>query len=222
MNWKINSSWKKILTTEFKKNYFKNLEKFLSKEYQQKNIFPAWENIFQAFNKTKYSNLKIILIGQDPYHTAGMATGLAFSIPMGQKLPPSLKNIYQEIETDLKIKKNFIDGNLEGWAEQGVLLLNQVLTVEEGKPGSHWNLGWEKFTANLIQKISAEKENLVFLLWGANAQKVEKYIFQPEKHLILKSAHPSPLSAYRGFFGCRHFSQANQFLVKNKIKKIDW
>ncbi len=218
----INKKWKKFLADEFKSENFKKLWKFLEKEYSEKEIFPAPKNIFRAFNETDLENLKVVIIGQDPYHTPGIAEGLCFSIPHGAKVLPSIKNIYKEMEADLKIKKNFSDGNLKYLAKQGVLLINQVLTVEAHKPGSHWKQGWENFTASAIEKISKEKENLVFLLWGKNAQEVEKFIQQPEKHLILKAAHPSPFSAHRGFFGCKHFSKTNKFLEKKNLEKIEW
>ena len=201
---------------------FKKLWSFLEKEYAKKEIFPEEKNIFRALNEVPLEKIKVVIIGQDPYHTPGIAEGLCFSIPHGAKVLPSIKNIYKEMEADLKVKKDFSNGNLEYLAEQGVLLLNQVLTVEAHKPGSHWKKGWENFTHSLIKKISAEKENLVFLLWGKNAQEVEAFISQPEKHLILKAAHPSPFSAHRGFFGCKHFSQTNKYLKEKHKKKIKW
>jgi len=218
----IDKKWKEFLKEEFNSKYFKNLWIFLEKEYKNKEIFPESKNIFKAFNKTLLENLKVIIIGQDPYHTPGVAEGLCFSIPHGAKVLPSIKNIYKEMEVDLKIKKDFKNGNLEYLTKQGVLLLNQVLTVEAHKPGSHWKKGWEDFTAQAIKKISEEKENIVFILWGKNAQEIEKYIQNKEKHLILKSAHPSPFSAYRGFFGNKHFSKTNEYLKKNNKKEIEW
>ena len=218
----IDKKWKEFLKEEFNSKSFKNLWNFLEKEYQEKKIFPEAKNIFRAFNEVPLEKLKVIIIGQDPYHTPSIAEGLCFSIPHGAKVLPSIKNIYKEIENDLKIKKNFKDGNLKYLTKQGVLLLNQVLTVEAHKPGSHWKKGWENFTAQAIKKISQEKENLVFILWGKNAQEIEKYIQNKENHLILKSAHPSPFSAHRGFFGNKHFSKTNEYLKKHNKKEISW
>ncbi len=222
MEIKINDKWKNFLKEELKSNNFEKLWTFLEKEYSKKDIFPESKNIFRAFNETPIEKIKVIIIGQDPYHTPGVAEGLCFSIPKNAKVLPSIKNIYKEMENDLKIKKNFSDGNLEYLAKQGVLLLNQVLTVEAHKPGSHWKKGWEEFTASAIKKISSQKENLVFLLWGKNAQEIEKFIQNPKNHLILKAAHPSPFSAHKGFFGCKHFSKTNKYLEKNKKNKIKW
>ncbi len=218
----LNKEWKIFLKEELKSENFKKLWNFLEKEYQEKEIFPEAKNIFRALNEVPLEKIKVIIIGQDPYHTPKIAEGLCFSIPHGAKILPSIKNIYKEMETDLKIKKDFSDGNLEYLAKQGVLLLNQVLTVEAHKPASHRKKGWEDFTYSLIKKISAKKENLVFLLWGKNAQEVEAFISQPEKHLILKAAHPSPFSAHRGFFGCRHFSKTNKYLKEKNKKEIKW
>ena len=218
----IDKKWRKFLKEEFESENFKKLWKFLKKEYSEKEIFPEPKNIFRAFNEVPLEKLKVVIIGQDPYHTPGIAEGLCFSIPKGAKVLPSIKNIHKEMEADLKIKKNFSDGNLEYLAKQGVLLINQVLSVEAHKPGSHWKKGWENFTASVIEKISAEKENLVFILWGKNAQEIEKHIQNKEKHLILKSAHPSPFSAHRGFFGNKHFSKTNKFLKEKKLPEIKW
>jgi len=218
----IDKKWKEFLKEEFESKNFKKLWKFLEKEYSEKKIFPAPKNIFRAFNEVPLEKLKVVIIGQDPYHTPGIAEGLCFSIPHGAKVLPSIKNIYKEMESDLKIKKDFSNGNLEYLAKQGVLLINQVLSVEAHKPGSHWKKGWEKFTASVIEKISAEKENLVFILWGKNAQEIEEHIQNKKKHLILKSAHPSPFSAHRGFFGNKHFSKTNKFLKEKKLPEIEW
>jgi len=225
---KLDESWKEILNEYFKsKDYFK-LKDFLEKEYSEKNlknkkeIFPKKEEIFTAYNLTPVSKVKVIIVGQDPYHTPNIAHGLSFSVRKGNKIPPSIKNIYKEIESDIKIKKDFNNADLTKWAEQGVLLINKVLTVQAHLPGSHWNKGWEKFTEEIIKKLSLKKENLVFILWGKNAQELEKNIENKEKHLILKSSHPSPFSAYRGFFGNKHFSKTNKYLNENNIKEIDW
>jgi len=218
----IDKKWKKFLKEEFESENFSKLWNFLEKEYKEKQIFPESKNIFNAFNSCSLENLKVVIVGQDPYHTPGIAHGLAFSVSAGNKIPPSIKNIYKEIENNLGIKKDFKNGNLQNWAGQGVLLLNQVLTVQSHLPGSHWKKGWEEFSEKVIEKISQEKENIVFILWGVNAQKLEKSILQPEKHLILKSVHPSPLSAYRGFFGCNHFQKCNNFLKLKKKKEIRW
>jgi len=225
---KLDESWKKILNEYFESEDYFKLKDFLEKEYSEKNlknkkeIFPKKEEIFTAYNLTPLSKVKVIIVGQDPYHTPGIAHGLSFSVRKGNKIPPSIKNIYKEIESDIKIKKDFNNADLTKWAEQGVLLINKVLTVQAHLPGSHWNKGWEKFTEEIIKKLSLKKENLVFILWGKNAQELEKNIENKEKHLILKSSHPSPFSAYRGFFGNKHFSKTNKYLNKNNIKKIDW
>ncbi len=218
----INKKWKSFLKKELESENFLKLSDFLEKEYSQKEIFPNQKNIFNAFNKTDLKNLKVIIIGQDPYHTPNIAYGLSFSVKTGNKIPPSIKNIYKEIESDLKIKKDFKNADLENWAEQGILLLNQVLTVEAHKPGSHWKKGWENFTSSVIEKISFEKENIVFILWGKNAQEIEKFIKNKKTHLILKSAHPSPFSAHRGFFGSKTFSKTNKYLKLKNKKEIKW
>ena len=216
----IEPSWYNLLENEFEKEYFNNLRKIVKNEYVNKKIFPPSNLIFNAFNLTPVEKVKVIIIGQDPYHGEGQAHGLSFSVPKGIKIPPSLLNIYKELKTDIgkTVPKN---GLLEDWAKQGVLLLNSVLTVEFGKANSHKNVGWEEFTEATINLISKKKENLVFLLWGNYAHKKEVFI-NPNKHLILKSVHPSPLSAYNGFFGSKHFSKTNNFLRKNNIKEILW
>jgi uracil-DNA glycosylase len=216
----IELSWYNLLENEFEKGYFTNLREFVKNEYSNKIIFPPAKLIFNAFNLTPVEKVKVIIIGQDPYHGGGQAHGLSFSVPKGIRIPPSLINIYKELKTD--IGKNISkDGLLEDWAKQGVLLLNSVLTVESGKANSHKSIGWERFTESVIDLISREKNNLVFLLWGSYAHKKEDFIY-PNNHLILKSVHPSPLSAYNGFFGSKHFSKANKFLKKNNIKEILW
>jgi len=216
----IETSWYELLKDEFEKDYFLKLRKFIKNEYKTKQIFPHPKNIFKAFELTPANDVKVVILGQDPYHGANQAHGLAFSVQEDIKIPPSLNNIYKELYDDLNIpiKRS---GNLESWAKQGVLLLNSVLTVESGKANSHKNIGWEKFTESVISLISKKKEILVFLLWGNYAHKKEDFI-ESNNHLILKSVHPSPLSAYNGFFGSKHFSKANNFLKKNNIKEIVW
>ena len=216
----IETSWYELLKDEFDKDYFLKLRQFIKNEYKTKQIFPHPKDIFKAFELTPVNDVKVVILGQDPYHGANQAHGLAFSVQEDIKIPPSLNNIYKELYDDLNIpiKRS---GNLEYWAKQGVLLLNSVLTVESGKANSHKNIGWEKFTESVISLISKKKEILVFLLWGNYAHKKEDFI-ESNNHLILKSVHPSPLSAYNGFFGSKHFSKANNFLKKNNIKEIVW
>lgn len=218
----IHSSWNRLLKDEFQKNYFKELWKNVdimhkSKEYR---VFPPQELVFNAFNHCHFDNLKVVIIGQDPYHKKEQAHGLAFSVPDGIEIPPSLQNIYKEIESDLGTKAP-TSGNLERWADQGVLLLNATLTVQEASAGAHQKLGWERFTDTVIQKISQEKEHVVFLLWGAFAQQ-KATLIDINKHLMLTAPHPSPLSAYRGFFGCKHFSKVNKYLIEHKQKPVAW
>ena len=216
----IEESWYKTLGQEFEKPYFEEIREFVRKEYSEKTIFPTARNIFKAFNSTPFNKVKVVIIGQDPYHGEGQAHGLCFSVNHGVDIPPSLKNIFKEIEEDLNIPIPD-SGNLQNWADEGVLLLNSVLTVQEGKAHSHKGIGWEKFTDQAIQKLSVDRHGLVFLLWGNSAQEKEKLI-DLDKHLVLKSVHPSPLSAYNGFFGCRHFSQVNKYLKATNKKTIDW
>ena len=216
----IEESWYNLLENEFEKTYFNNLRDFVKNEYKSKQIFPPPKLIFNAFNLTPVKKVKVIIIGQDPYHKEGQAHGLSFSVPKKIKTPPSLMNIYKELESD--IGKDIPNhGLLEDWANQGVLLLNSVLTVESGKANSHKNVGWERFTEAIISKISTKKKKIVFLLWGNYAHKKEEFINSSE-HLVLKSVHPSPLSAYNGFFGCKHFSKTNKFLKQNNIGEIAW
>lgn len=206
---------------EYNDDYFEELALFLLKEEQSgKVIFPPKEKVFNAFEKCSFENLKVVIIGQDPYHGIGQANGLAFSVSDGIKIPPSLRNIFKEINSDLGIPIP-INGDLSTWAEKGVLLLNAVLTVEEGKPGSHQNKGWERFTDEIIKMISDEKSGIVFLLWG-NYAKSKSDIIDEKKHLILTAAHPSPLSAYNGFFQCKHFSKTNKYLTIMEKTPIDW
>lgn len=220
MNVKIDPSWHTQLEKEFEKQYFKDLTDFVRKEYQTKRIYPPGSFIFNAFNVCPFSNVKVVLLGQDPYHGPNQAHGLCFSVNDKIPLPPSLQNIYKEIESDLNIK-TYTTGNLERWAKQGVFLLNATLTVQSGMAGSHQGKGWETFTDAVIKILSQEKEHLVFLLWGSYAQQKASLIDE-HKHLVLKAVHPSPLSAYRGFFGCRHFSKTNEYLRLNGLPEIDW
>ncbi len=214
------TSWKKALYKEFRKEYFQNLYKFISAEYFSSSIYPSWDNIFLALNICPLNKVKVVILGQDPYHHPNQATGLAFSVHSNSKIPPSLNNIFKEIENDLGIAPNK-NGNLSRWARQGVLLLNTTLTVRENKPTSHQNQGWEILTDKIIKIISEEKSNVVFILWGKYAQ-TKRSLINTNKHLILESNHPSPLSAYRGFFGSKHFSHTNIYLRQHKIESIDW
>jgi len=216
----IEDSWFQILKDEFEKHYFISLTNKLRQLYREKEIFPHPSNIFNAYNSTPFDKVKVVIIGQDPYHGPGQAHGLCFSVPDGFKIPPSLKNIFKEQSDDLKIAVPN-SGNLQKWAHEGVLLLNNVLTVECSMANSHKNLGWEKFTKATIEAISGKLNNIVFLLWGRDAQLKEELI-DNTKHLILKTVHPSPLSAYNGFFGCQHFSKTNSYLEMNNIEKISW
>ena len=217
---KLNASWKEVLMNEFEKDYFKKLTDFVQNEYNTKTIYPPQSEIFSAFDFTPFENVKVVILGQDPYHGEGQANGLSFSVADGIKLPPSLRNIYKELKDDVGIEIS-TSGNLESWAKQGVLLLNATLTVEATKAGSHQKKGWETFTDAVIQKLSDQKENLVFILWGAYAQK-KGAKFDRNKHLVIESAHPSPLGAYRGFWGSKPFSTTNQFLKSKNITEIDW
>lgn len=216
----IDSSWKKLLKPEFEKEYMHELEAKLRVAYQEKVIYPRPADIFTAFNLTSFDKIKVVIIGQDPYHGPNQAHGLCFSVQPGIKVPPSLANIYKELESDLGLKMPK-HGCLKSWAENGVLLLNALLTVEDGKPMSHKNFGWEKFTDQVIDLINEKKENIVFMLWGSPAHSKAKNV-DPQKHYVLKSVHPSPLSSYRGYFGCKHFSLCNQFLESKGIKPVDW
>ncbi len=220
MDVKIDKSWYDELSSEFDKEYFWQLRNFIHSEYKTKIIYPQAKNIFAAFDLCPFDSVKLVIIGQDPYHEPGQAHGLCFSVQDGCLLPPSLKNIYKEIETDLGKQMPF-SGDLSRWAKQGVLLLNATLTVEAHKAGSHQNKGWEEFTDKVIEILSNKKENLVFMLWGSYAQK-KGSVIDNKKHLVLKAVHPSPLSAYRGFFGSKHFSQANNYLISKGIEPIDW
>lgn len=207
------------MKSEFEKPYFKELAEFLHEAYEKKVIYPPKKLVFSAFT-TDLSAVNVVILGQDPYHTPGAAEGLAFSVPSSQPIPPSLVNIYKEIDTDIGFHKN-TSGSLRAWQKQGVLLLNTVLTVEAHRPKSHAGKGWEIFTTAVIEYLSDNRDNLVFMLWGRDAKNKEVLI-DPSKHLILKAAHPSPLSAYNGFFGCKHFSKCNDYLAKNGKKPIEW
>lgn len=220
MDVKIDPSWKEKLSHEFKKPYFKELVSFVKQEYQEHTVYPPGPNIFNAFNHCTFDDTKVVIIGQDPYHNPGQANGLSFSVADGVRIPPSLKNIYKEISDEFN--KSMPDsGNLERWAEQGVLLLNATLTVRANQPGSHQNKGWEEFTDEVIRTVSKEKEHLVFMLWGAYAQK-KGSIIEDTRHLVLKSAHPSPFAANRGFFGNNHFLKANEYLKSKGKEPVDW
>ncbi|WP_457750217.1 uracil-DNA glycosylase [Sulfurimonas sp.] len=216
----LNKEWKDFLSDEIHKEYFVLLLQKVFLEYKSKMIFPSYENIFRAFNLVKPSEVKVVIIGQDPYHGINQANGLAFSVCETCKIPPSLRNIYKELVDDIGCKylKN---GDLTQWAKEGVLLINAVLTVEQGKANSHKDFGWQKFTDAVIKKLSDEREHLVFILWGAPSQKKELLI-DSTKHLVIKSAHPSPLSAYRGFFHSKPFSRTNEYLMRHKKNTINW
>jgi uracil-DNA glycosylase len=220
MNVQISESWKVILKEEFEKPYFIKLADFVKQEYQNKKVFPPGPLIFKAFNDCPFDKLKVVVIGQDPYHTPGVANGLSFSANEGQKVPPSLQNIYKELYSDLGITIPR-SPDLSKWSKQGVFLLNATLTVELGKPASHQGKGWEEFTDAVIKLISDKKEHIVFILWGAYAQKKELLI-DGAKHLIIKSAHPSPFSADRGFFGSKPFSKTNNYLREKGVGEIAW
>ncbi|MEN8186265.1 MAG: uracil-DNA glycosylase [Bacteroidota bacterium] len=221
MEVKISASWKTVLKDEFDKPYFKDLVHFVKNEYHVQTCYPKGAEIFNAFNHCSFDNVKVVVIGQDPYHGENQANGLCFSVHNGITHPPSLINIFKEIESDIG-KKYPSSGNLEHWADQGVLLLNATLTVRKGEAGSHQNKGWETFTDTVIQKISEQKENVVFLLWGGYAKKKGAKI-DKSKHCVLTSGHPSPLSANRGYwFGNKHFSKTNTCLKENGLKPVAW
>ena len=220
MDVKIEQSWKDKLADEFEKDYFKNLARFVKHAYATSTVYPEGKNIFNAFSHTPFDKVKVVIIGQDPYHGPGQAHGLCFSVQDGVAPPPSLVNIFKEIEAETG-KKAPASGNLTRWADQGVLLLNSTLTVEAHKAASHQGHGWETFTDAVIKKLSDEKENLVFLLWGSPAQKKGRYIDR-SKHLVLESVHPSPLSAYRGFFGNDHFNKTNKYLTEHQMLPIEF
>ncbi|GAU76209.1 uracil-DNA glycosylase [Fusibacter sp. 3D3] len=216
----LENDWKDLLSLEFEKDYYQNLRQFLIHEYKTQTIYPLKEDLYNAFRLTAYKDVKVVILGQDPYHGAGQAHGLCFSVLKGVKTPPSLVNIYKELARDLGCKIP-THGNLISWAEQGVLLLNTVLTVRAGEANSHRNRGWETFTDEVISLLNKREDPIIFMLWGNPAQAKINRITNPQ-HLILKSTHPSPLSAHRGFLGCGHFSQANAFLESRGLTPIDW
>ncbi|UXP31716.1 uracil-DNA glycosylase [Reichenbachiella agarivorans] len=220
MNVKIHESWKNRLNNEFQRPYFQSLTSFVRSEYETKKVYPKAKDIFNAFKYSPFDQTRVVIIGQDPYHGDGQAHGLCFSVNEGIKPPPSLQNIFKEIQEDIGTPIP-TSGNLERWAHQGVLLLNATLTVQAQQPGSHQKKGWEEFTDAVIQLLSDEKENLVFLLWGAYAQKKGAIIDQT-KHLVLESAHPSPFAVHRGFFGNKHFSKTNTYLKEKGLPIINW
>lgn len=215
----IQNSWDEVLSDEFKSEYYLKLREFLKKEYFSRTIYPPMNDIFNALKFTPYEKVKVVILGQDPYHEKGQAEGLCFSVPKGVKTPPSLVNIFKEIKDDLNIDNT--SPELSCWAKQGVLLLNTSLTVREGQANSHSGKGWEILTDAIIKKLNDRKQPIVFLLWGANARSKAAFITN-KNHLVLSAAHPSPLSAYNGFFGCKHFSKTNEFLIENGIEPIDW
>jgi uracil-DNA glycosylase len=218
---KINSSWKKKLEGEFDLDYMKNLNSFLATEYKaRKTIYPKSEEYFAALNHTDFNKVKVVIVGQDPYHGPGQAHGLSFSVREGVRFPPSLLNIFKELKNDLGLDMP-TSGSLESWAKQGVLLLNAVLTVEDGKAASHQGKGWEQFTDKIIHVLNEERDGLVFVLWGAYAQKKAAFVDR-KKHFVIESVHPSPLSAHRGFFGTKPFSRANAYLKSKGLTAIDW
>ena len=216
---KIKKNWYELLKNEFDKPYFKSLQTFLDNEYASNTVYPAMENIFNALNFVPFESVKVVIIGQDPYHEPGQAQGLSFSVPEDIEIPPSLVNIMKEIEDDLGIKP-IQSGDLTRWAKQGVLLLNTTLTVRRGQANSHRGHGWEEFTSQIIRLLGQREKPLVFMLWGSNAAAFSSLI--GPQHLVLKAPHPSPLSAYRGFFGCKHFSKCNEFLIKHNSTPINW
>lgn len=215
----MHESWKPFLKSEFEKPYFRELSKFLHEAYDTRTIFPPKSKVFRAF-ATDLNEVKVVILGQDPYHTPGAAEGLAFSVPTTEKIPPSLVNIYKEIDSDIGKHTN-ASGHLDNWQEQGVLLLNTVLTVEAHRPKSHSGKGWEIFTTEVIKYLNEKRPHLVFMLWGRDARN-KKSLIDTSKHLVLEAPHPSPLSAHAGFFGCKHFSKCNEFLKNNNEKEIVW
>ncbi|WP_353120246.1 uracil-DNA glycosylase [Myroides odoratus] len=214
------TSWNTVLQSEFEQPYFKDLQAFVAQERATKTIYPPQEQVFQALESLDFSDVKVVILGQDPYHGEFQANGLAFSVHQGVKFPPSLKNIFKELEEDLGIK-NIHNGDLSSWAKQGVLLLNATLTVEASKAGSHQKKGWERFTDAVIERVATELEHVVFVLWGSYAQKKGKMIDR-SKHFVIETAHPSPLSVYRGFYGSKPFSKINDYLVHTGQEPINW
>ncbi len=216
----IGNEWDALLADEIKKDYYLRLREFLKQEYSTRRIYPPMNDIFNALRRTSYSDVKAVILGQDPYHGAGQAHGMCFSVKKGTPPPPSLQNIFKELKSDLGIDPPN-HGELTAWADSGVLLLNTVLTVREGLANSHRGMGWEQFTDRIIELLNQREKPMVFLLWGGNARSKARLITNPN-HLVLQCAHPSPLSAYNGFFGCRHFSKTNEFLEQHGIAPINW
>lgn len=217
----LNEDWKEVLAGELQQDYMRDLFQFLESEEVQYKIFPPSPQIFDAFNQTPFSNVKVVILGQDPYHQLGQSHGLAFSVPPGVRVPPSLRNIYKALQNDFSEFRTPAHGNLTFWARQGVLLLNATLTVRQGQAGSHHKKGWERFTNRVIGLLSERREGLVFMLWGNPARQKEQLI-DPSKHCILKAVHPSPLSAFRGFITAGHFLQANEYLIRTGKDPINW
>jgi uracil-DNA glycosylase len=217
---KIVNGWSEFIDNEVSQEYFQNLKKFIQDEYNTKTVYPRKGDIFKCFELTDFSNVKVVILGQDPYHQVNQAHGLCFSVNKGIKVPPSLVNIYKEIHSDLGLSIPS-HGNLTKWANEGVLLLNTIMTVVDSKPMAHKNKGWEIFTDRVIQKLNEDDTPKVFMLWGGPSRSKKSLITNP-KHLVLETVHPSPLSAYNGFFGCKHFSKANEFLIKSNRSPIDW
>jgi len=217
----LTREWRDILSQFLATDKAASLERFVNNEIVATKVFPESKDMFKAFTESNFSYLRVVILGQDPYHDDNQAHGLCFSVKDGTKLPPSLKNIYKEIESDLGTKKDFDNGNLVTWANQGVFLLNTVLSVQAHIPGSHSGIGWEDFTDEVIKVISEKREHVVFMLWG-NFALSKKSLIDTKKHLILEASHPSPLSAYRGFFGCKHFSACNRYLQKHRLEEIRW
>ncbi len=217
----MHESWKSFLKSEFEKPYFKELSSFLHEAYDKTTVYPAKTQVFRAFS-TDLNSVNVVILGQDPYHTPGAAHGLAFSVPKNQKIPPSLKNIYKEIDSEFKTNtKDLRSGDLSSWQKQGVMLLNNTLTVEAHLPGSHRGHGWERFTEEVIKYLDQNRPHLVFILWGRDARS-KKSLINQDKHLVLESPHPSPFSANSGFFGCGHFKKCNEFLASHNLPEIDW
>lgn len=212
--------WNDILSKEIVKPYYKELYNFVQKEYEKNTVYPPKDKLLNALSLTPFDDIKCVILGQDPYHGYNQAMGLAFSVPYGVEIPPSLQNIYKEIQSEFNYKMSD-DGNLTKWAKQGVLLLNSVLTVQAGKPASHQGKGWETYTDAILKAVNKKKEPVVYFLWGSFA-KSKKALLNNPNHLILEAPHPSPLSAYRGFFGCNHFKKCNEYLTANGVKPIDW
>lgn len=220
MNVKIAESWKNELSNEFEQEYFGKLTEFVRKEYQTQTVYPAGNNIFGAFDRCSFDDVKVVILGQDPYHGPNQANGLCFSVKEGIPFPPSLVNIFKEIKDDIG-KEIPPNGSLDRWADQGVLLLNATLTVRAHEAGSHQNKGWETFTDAVIHRLASQRKGIVYMLWGSYAQKKAAFVSSAD-NLILKAPHPSPLSSYRGFFGCQHFSKANAYLEEKGLSKVEW